>query len=331
MEKRADITFICLTPVRNEEWILPTFLELNSVWADHIVILDQCSTDSTPLIAKQHPKVRYFENKNPKFDELYRQIFLYEKAREIPTKKAIIFFLDADEYIPPSQIGSEEWEHIKKLEEGTRIYTRWIQVLPGLSTHFRLQNQNAFGYVDDQKDISGSTIHNERVPKSSKNYHCKDVVNIHLGYTPIVRNYKKHTWYILWEHLNRKLRPIELNTNYRKFIGETSTEFVSKIEDNWIPETLIGTDLDIEPSTITWWDKAIIGWLKEHDEKEFRKLDIWDFDWNMVADELGENLSIRDPRSPIDKAIIRYMATNKHSKKSILFRSLDLLLKHLWK
>jgi len=34
---------ICMTPVRNEAWILHAFLKATSLWADHIIIADQNS------------------------------------------------------------------------------------------------------------------------------------------------------------------------------------------------------------------------------------------------------------------------------------------------
>ena len=37
-------TVICLTPVRNESWILERFRPGASMWADHIVIADQRRT-----------------------------------------------------------------------------------------------------------------------------------------------------------------------------------------------------------------------------------------------------------------------------------------------
>ena len=35
---------IVMTPVRNEAWVLPAFLESTSRWADYIIIADQMST-----------------------------------------------------------------------------------------------------------------------------------------------------------------------------------------------------------------------------------------------------------------------------------------------
>jgi glycosyltransferase involved in cell wall biosynthesis len=46
-------TIICLTPVKNEAWLLDRFLQATSLWADFIIIADQMSTDGSQEIAKK--------------------------------------------------------------------------------------------------------------------------------------------------------------------------------------------------------------------------------------------------------------------------------------
>ena len=38
---------ICLSPTRNEAWIINQFLAAAKTWADHVVVADQGSTDGT--------------------------------------------------------------------------------------------------------------------------------------------------------------------------------------------------------------------------------------------------------------------------------------------
>ena len=64
---------ICLTPVRNEALILDRFLKATSLWADHIIIADQMSTDGSREIAKKHPKVTLIDNLSETFNEPERQ------------------------------------------------------------------------------------------------------------------------------------------------------------------------------------------------------------------------------------------------------------------
>ena len=61
-ENKTRPTFVVLTPVRNEAWILRAFLEATSLWADHIIIADQMSTDGSREIARSFPKVTLIDN-----------------------------------------------------------------------------------------------------------------------------------------------------------------------------------------------------------------------------------------------------------------------------
>ena len=49
---------ICVTPARNEAWILERFLRAAELWADHVIVADQQSTDRTVAIARKFDKVR---------------------------------------------------------------------------------------------------------------------------------------------------------------------------------------------------------------------------------------------------------------------------------
>ena len=72
---------ICLTPVKNEAWILHAFLKATSLWADYIIIADQMSTDGSREIALSYPKVILIDNDNQEFNEVERQKMLIDKAR----------------------------------------------------------------------------------------------------------------------------------------------------------------------------------------------------------------------------------------------------------
>src|SRR5260370_16728571 len=60
---------VCLTPVKDEAWILERFLTCASLWADHILIADQGSSDDSREIAARFPKVTLIENPSPEVDE----------------------------------------------------------------------------------------------------------------------------------------------------------------------------------------------------------------------------------------------------------------------
>ena len=102
---------ICLTPVKNESWILDIFLKSTSLWADYIIIADQFSTDNSRDIVRKYSKAILVENNNSAYDEAYRQRLLINEARKIEGKKLFIT-LDADEIFTPDLFLSNEWESI---------------------------------------------------------------------------------------------------------------------------------------------------------------------------------------------------------------------------
>jgi hypothetical protein len=102
--------FICMTPVRNEAWVLHAFLKATSLWADYIIIADQISTDGSREIALSYPKVILIDNNNPDYDEASRQKLLIDKAREIEGDK-ILFGLDADEVFSANFSETDDWQN----------------------------------------------------------------------------------------------------------------------------------------------------------------------------------------------------------------------------
>ncbi|MFX4883847.1 glycosyltransferase family 2 protein, partial [Acinetobacter baumannii] len=72
---------IVLTPIKNEAWILKTFLEVTSFFADHIIIADQGSTDESRDIALSFEKVILIPNNDTRFNEVTRQQLLINYCR----------------------------------------------------------------------------------------------------------------------------------------------------------------------------------------------------------------------------------------------------------
>jgi len=80
---------ICLTPVKNESWILEKFLKCASLWADHIIVADQNSQDNSREIAAKFPKVHIINNPS-QFHEGERQALLLREARKIEGPKLLM-------------------------------------------------------------------------------------------------------------------------------------------------------------------------------------------------------------------------------------------------
>src|SRR4051812_45117660 len=117
MSSRPQV--VCLTPVKDEAWILERFLAAASVWADHIVVADQGSTDGSRTIAARFEKVKLVENKSEGYDEGARQRLLLETARAVVPGPRVLIALDADEALTAGATASPEWRRILESAPGT--------------------------------------------------------------------------------------------------------------------------------------------------------------------------------------------------------------------
>ena len=122
---------ICVTPVRNEAWIIDRFLAAAKTWADHVVVADQAiHRRDIAATCKATPGAEVVINESPVFDEAHRQKILLERARQFEGRR-ILIGLDADEALSANCLESKEWKRIADAEPGTILRFRWVNILPG--------------------------------------------------------------------------------------------------------------------------------------------------------------------------------------------------------
>jgi hypothetical protein len=304
---------ICLTPVRNEGWILDRFLRCAALWADHIVIADQGSDDGSAEMAAAYEKVTLVRNDAPVFDEETRQRLLIETARKIAAG-AILFALDADEVLTANWMTSQEWHRVLAAPPGTVINLRRINLLPGLRSCWIPPDEIPIGYVDDGRDHYGSAIHSARVPRGpdAPRLGLDGISLLHYQYTDWERMLSKQRWYQCWErvHLPQK-RAVGLYRQYHH-MAAIPKEQLRDVDAAWFrayEEAAIDmTSVSVQRPL--WWDSEVLGFLAERGVDEFRRLDIWDVDWAEVARATGRSdpsTTIRDPRTVIERHIHRWL------------------------
>src|ERR1035437_5259168 len=113
---------ICLTAVKNEDWMSRIFLQVMSLIADHILILDQLSTDETRNNSKEFKKVILLDNESPVFNEPERQKILIDSARKLFPGERFFLPFDADEIPSFNILNDHEWNTIvENAKPGTAI------------------------------------------------------------------------------------------------------------------------------------------------------------------------------------------------------------------
>lgn len=187
---------ICLTPVKNESWILEKFLMTTSLWADHIIIADQFSDDNSREIAKKFEKVILIKNPSIEFNEPERQKLLIEAARKIEGRKLLIT-LDADEFLTANYHNSTEWQFIMSAPPGTIIRFKWVNLKPGMMKYWSPDVFFPWGFMDDGTEHMGSIIHSTRIPMplNAMMIDLNEVRVLHYQYTDWERMASKHRWY----------------------------------------------------------------------------------------------------------------------------------------
>ena len=304
---------ICLTPMKNEAWVLERFLQCASVWADHIIIADQRSDDGSREIALRYPKVILVDNPGTGYDEGERQRLVFEAARRIPGRR-IMLAIDADEVVSANWRDSPEWQALREASPGTVISFRWANLMPDMTTCWLPPGDIPMGFVDDGvSGHSAGALHVPRLPRPAGApwLRMQDVYVLHYQYTDWERMKSKQRHYQCLEVLDHpKRRAIDIFRQYHRMDVVTpdqkqpvQTEWTIGYEERGIVMNIVNKEGAYR------WDKEVVNLLIQHGPEKFRKCDIWDAEWNTLARGFGLTpaQTLADPRTPFEKRIHRWL------------------------
>lgn len=319
-------TIICLTPVKNEAWILDRFLKCTSLWADHIIIADNFSNDGSREIAQKYSKVILIDDHSSTYNEYEIRKLLFEEARKIPGPRLLIA-IDADEVLTANFSKSLEWQTILNAEPGTLIGLRWVNIKPDLTSYWSPDYHFKWGFMDDGSDYQAYKIHTARVPEpdTSSRINLNEIKVLHYQYTDWDRMESKHRWYQCWERLNHpKRRPIAIYRQYHHMYAIASKE-IKKLKPEWFSfyEQQSIDMTSVNCSEYYRWDKEVLAYFKKYGTSKFRKEAIWDVDWLEIAkkvDPKSTGVDLYDPRNVVEKHIHHWLRksqpydSNLHTK-----------------
>jgi hypothetical protein len=323
---------ICLTPTRNEAWIIQPFLAAAKLWASNVIVADQCSTDGTWQQIQSTPNVEGIVNESSVYDEAHRQRLLLRQARRREGKRVLIA-LDADEALSANFMQSKEWSRICAAPPGTVLRFRWINILPGWKTAWIPPQPMACGFIDDGSDHVGERIHSRRVPwpENAPVLDLDEIVVLHFQYVAPERATSKHRWYQAWEYMNRpEAGALRIFRQYNHMNGSWGTDEVHPVRPEWLAGyDQAGVDFrSLAAEPVTWWDREIVKMFCQHGPAYFRRVAIWNHDWNGVAQRLGvQGVDFADPRSAFEKVIHRLLASTQRRRGDLTVRGLEKFLR----
>ena len=309
---------ICITPIKNEQWILDNFIQCTSLWADYIIIADQNSTDKSKEIAQKYPKVILVDNPSSEYNESSRSKILIEAARHIPEPRLIIA-LDADEMFTANFMCSPEWGKVLQVPPGTMIKFNWANVAPDFQYYWNTPMEFHWGLMDDGTEHIGSKIHSNRIPISSSGITpilLKEIRVLHYQYTHTERVKSKQRWYQCWERLNDPTqsslqlyrRHHHMDAISKNDMYPLPKEWLSGYEEKGIDMTTINRE------SIFWWDREIVDWIAKYGAETFRKQAIWHINWADIANQINAKYPVEkfsDPRNPFDKFVHNWLKSTQ--------------------
>jgi len=306
---------ICVTPVRNEAWILDRFLRCAALWADHIILVDQSSTDASLAIATRHAKARVVHNPGKEWDERSRQELLLASAREIPGPR-ILIALDADEMLSANFADTPEWQTMLSTPPGTELYMERGDLYPFCQDIGIFHSPWQFGFVDDGRTHNGIFIHGPRLPHDEfgPKLFLADIKVLHYQYTDWARMKSKHRRYEVIETLHDPSRgAISIYRQYHHM--DPPNPWRGPIPREWL-DRYVRSGIDMTSTNIDGTygtDREVLDYMATHGARRFSRQAIWDVDWAALAKVHGFDRPERfaDPRTKFEKRVHAWLAVSQ--------------------
>ncbi len=319
---------ILLMPVKNEEWILEKTLSCASLWADHIVLADNGSTDRTKEIAKSFNKVVFLEPGFSDVNQSFLRQYLLDFTRRQFQSENLIFCLDADEILTANCLKSEEFDNLLvSLKPGQSVILQWL-MLWGKPSLYRADNSvwgdnwKQFVFYDDGKGkFENKKLSEPRVPEIylDNSIKCGSVKVLHYQFVDWDRAISKQCRYQVHDWISGDfsfLKLILINNQYFEVKNaKNDINTVLKIVPHSWVDGYLGVDLSVfQEEKLFWRDVDILEIFKKFGTVKFRWLDIWHIDWEKkrkLALKSGGKTAfaseIKDPRGVVAKLYHKHL------------------------
>jgi hypothetical protein len=195
----------------------------------------------------------------------------------------------------------------------------WINYLPGLSEAWVARRAVPIGFVDDRREHNPGRLHVERVVvhETDPQLSLDPVKLLHFQYVNWERMKSKQRRYQCLELMETQARkrPVQIYRQYHRMDAIPRSERVPA-QAEWVcAYAARGIDVGSDEGLSHYpGDEDVLAMLVEHGPDRFRRIDVWDVDWQQVASELGyptDRLDLSDPRTRWDKVVHDWLGTTQ--------------------
>jgi hypothetical protein len=260
------------------------------------------------------------------YDEGRFRDVLLAAARTIPGPRLLIG-LDADEALTANWETSPEWQTLLEAPPGTVVMFRLVNVYEGSERGYIPEWEYPFGYMDDDAPYLGDSIHTWRIPMPAhpNRLALHEVKMMHFAASEWTRYMSRQRWYQCFEVLNREpRRAVSIWRQYHSMVNPGGDVDIAR---EWLDGyRRRGIDLtSVKRQARYRWDGEVLQLFARHGAAPFRRLDVWDTDWKQLATAWGQAPESvpRDPRSSIDRLVMRYLRRTQGRHHRLPWRWVD--------
>lgn len=298
---------IALLPVKNEAWILPTYLSTVGKIADEIIVLDDASTDnSANLLNHAGAHVVSFPSAPGKVLPMsVRRKELLRLGREQGGTHFI--WLDADESFT-SQFIPTSREYIERLQPGEKLALRWIAlwkssemyntgpVWGNIYKDFIVCDKSGLDF--DDALFSEARTQGENKENVWRKLDIDAGAVLHFQFVLWERFQMKQAWYRCAELIAAPHAAKAINATYSITLDETEP-CLKNIDKSWIEDVAIPQGFD--DIALSWHYTAILDWFDQYGITYFEPLQIWHI--SRLHNAFVKNVG-KPPRSWSDDSLI---------------------------
>lgn len=313
---------IALLPVKNEAWCLHSYLSSVKKIADHIIALDDGSTDQTKdILQNEGVEILTIDTTVEKtVDMSRRRQHLLEAGRKAGGTHFV--WLDADETFSANFIPQAR-EIISRLTPGQKIKMRWIHAWKN-DYEYLIDNRSPFGKTwkdfivcDNQKiNFQPQFLSESRTPGSNDNIISlndnKGVV-IHWQFSDWMTVQWKQSWYRCTELIEGSRSARKINNTYGITLDNKQLEVIA-IPEHWlanIPKPRIPS------GKIPEYRRLVTNYFDTHGIEFFEPLQIWHIKelHDLFIEKVG-----REPRVQVFPSWLIRLNELRHTTLSCLRR-----------